>query len=576
MSANDLFLKFFKEEGRTYLLGVALLIIINLIFLEMPKLIGEAVDTLSHGKEGLSEYILLFVAIMIAVTLLKSISRRMLLGSIRKMEYVFRSNLCNHALAIPVSYYEEHGPGKVMTLMTSDVTSLRVSLGLGVMIVVDAIFFGLCSFYHLVDNVSLPLACIIMSPMPFIIIGVLLVGQTMRKKQRQAQSTYSRLTEFSQEILLGINVIRAFNKEYMGALRFSTINQDNYEKNLEVSFLDALLKPLTFIAPLSCLGISIYVCGTMVIHESMTVGKFVSVNAYIMLMIGPLMGLGSLASVMQKGLASFDRISKFLSIPKEVITGHDKPLLPLDTVRLDNLTFSYGHNTHPALTNVSMEIPAGAFIGIVGGPGSGKTTLFKLLTRIQEPMEGHIFIGNQDIVDIPLAVLRRSIAYVEQEGNVLGTTIRDNIAFGEVGKNHISVEEAARRASLYRDLGERISNHKKGALKERGNNLSGGQKQRVTIARGLYKNAPYVLLDDSFSALDTMSAATIIETLRTTQQQTIIFISQRIEAIRQADMIYVMDAGRIVERGTHQELMNQKGLYYQLYAKQEESEVYHA
>lgn len=412
--------------------------------------------------------------------------------------------------------------------------------------------------------------------MLFIIIGVLLVGQTMRKKQRQAQSTYSRLTEFSQEILLGINVIRAFNKEYMGALRFSTINQDNYEKNLEVSFLDALLKPLTFIAPLSCLGISIYVCGTMVVHGSMTVGKFVSVNAYIMLMIGPLMGLGSLASVMQKGLASFDRISKFLSIPKEVITGHDKPLLPLDTVRLDNLTFSYGYNTHPALTNVSMEIPAGSFIGIVGGPGSGKTTLFKLLTRIQEPMEGHIFIGNQDIVDIPLAVLRRSISYVEQEGNVLGTTIRDNIAFGEVGKNHISVEEAARRASLYRDLGERISNHKKGTLKERGNNLSGGQKQRVTIARGLYKNAPYVLLDDSFSALDTMSAATIIETLRTTQQQTIIFISQRIEAIRQADMIYVMDAGQIVERGTHQELMNQKGLYYQLYAKQEESEVYHA
>lgn len=569
MTAKDLFIQFFKSKGYTYLIGVFILIIINLLMLQLPKIIGQAVDTLSHNKDGLLSYLGILFILMLIVTVLKSISRNMLLGSIRKMEYIFRKNLCDHALSISTAYYEKNGPGKVMALMTNDVTSLRVSLGLGMMIIVDAIFFGIFSFYYLVQHVSIILAVQIMSPMPFILIGMLVLSRSMRKKQRSAQDTYSHLTEFSQELFLGINIIKAFNKEGMGINRFKSINEENFNKNMNVSFLDAILKPLTYIAPLTCLCISIYLCGKLVASDQITAGNFVSINAYIMLLIAPLMSLGSLLSVMQKGLASYDRISNFLAIPKELICGQNEPMIPVDDLHIDNLTFTYEGSQKPALKNISLHIPKGALIGLVGAPGSGKTTLFKLLTRIQEVPRGTIRLGDKDINDIPLGLLRKSIAYVSQESNVLSTSIKSNIIFGQPNTNHIPFKEAAARADLYRDLSKRLEEETDVSLHEGGNNLSGGQKQRISLARAFYKNASYLLLDDSFSALDPLSAKHIVESLRGQINQTILFISQRLEAIRQADCIYVFKDGQIIESGSHQELMDLGGEYYTLYFKQE-------
>lgn len=566
MKKLTIFSQFFKGYGPVYLLGVLILITINILFLYVPRLIGEAINTLYYGKEGLTTYIGYFFMLAIVITVLKFSSRHLLLGSIRRFEFLLRRRLFDHALYIPTAYYEKNGPGKVMALMTNDVTSLRVSLGLGVMILVDAIFFGIFSFFLMAKEISVSLTALTLLPMPFILTGMLTVSRSMRKRQKEAQNTYSDLTEFAQELFLGMPVIRAFNREMRSLWRFNNINKVNYDKNMRVAFLDSILAPLTFVAPFMCHAIAIFICGRLIIANEITVGDFVAVNGYLSLIIGPIMGIGSLLSVLQKGLASLDRIYDFLMIEEEKPTDEEREL-PLTTLTVKDLTFTYPETKVPMLHDVNLTIKPGEFIGIVGGPGSGKSTLFKLLLRLHDTPQGSIYVGDEDITSMPLQVLRRSIAYVPPEPYLLGTTIGENIAFGEASDHTLELSQAAERAALTRDLSERLAPAAK-RLKEGGTDLSGGQKQRVNIARGLYKNAPYLLLDDSFSALDTISAGTIINTLRQGRNQSLLFISQRLEALRKADRIIVFKEGTIVEEGTHEALMAKEGEYYRLYAQQ--------
>lgn len=566
MKKLTIFSQFFKGYGPVYLLGVLILITINILFLYVPRLIGEAINTLYYGKEGLTTYIGYFFMLAIVITVLKFSSRHLLLGSIRRFEFLLRRRLFDHALYIPTAYYEKNGPGKVMALMTNDVTSLRVSLGLGVMILVDAIFFGIFSFFLMAKEISVSLTVLTLLPMPFILTGMLTVSRRMRKRQKEAQNTYSDLTEFAQELFLGMPVIRAFNREMRSLWRFNNINKVNYDKNMRVAFLDSILAPLTFVAPFMCHAIAIFICGRLIIANEITVGDFVAVNGYLSLIIGPIMGIGSLLSVLQKGLASLDRIYDFLMIEEEKPTDEEREL-PLTTLTVKDLTFTYPETKVPMLHDVNLTIKPGEFIGIVGGPGSGKSTLFKLLLRLHDTPQGSIYVGDEDITSMPLQVLRRSIAYVPPEPYLLGTTIGENIAFGEASDHTLELSQAAERAALTRDLSERLAPAAK-CLKEGGTDLSGGQKQRVNIARGLYKNAPYLLLDDSFSALDTISAGTIINTLRQGRNQSLLFISQRLEALREADRIIVFKEGTIVEEGTHEALMAKEGEYYRLYAQQ--------
>lgn len=566
MKKLTIFSQFFKGYGPVYLLGVLILITINILFLYVPRLIGEAINTLYYGKEGLTTYIGYFFMLAIVITVLKFSSRHLLLGSIRRFEFLLRRRLFDHALYIPTAYYEKNGPGKVMALMTNDVTSLRVSLGLGVMILVDAIFFGIFSFFLMAKEISVSLTVLTLLPMPFILTGMLTVSRRMRKRQKEAQNTYSDLTEFAQELFLGMPVIRAFNREMRSLWRFNNINKVNYDKNMRVAFLDSILAPLTFVAPFMCHAIAIFICGRLIIANEITVGDFVAVNGYLSLIIGPIMGIGSLLSVLQKGLASLDRIYDFLMIEEEKPTDEEREL-PLTTLTVKDLTFTYPETKVPMLHDVNLTIKPGEFIGIVGGPGSGKSTLFKLLLRLHDTPQGSIYVGDEEITSMPLQVLRRSIAYVPPEPYLLGTTIGENIAFGEASDHTLELSQAAERAALTRDLSERLAPAAK-RLKEGGTDLSGGQKQRVNIARGLYKNAPYLLLDDSFSALDTISAGTIINTLRQGRNQSLLFISQRLEALREADRIIVFKEGTIVEEGTHEALMAKEGEYYRLYAQQ--------
>ena len=566
MKPIELFMQFFRREGWVYAIGLTMLIAIDIAFLFVPQFIGNAIDTLSHNKEGLVNYIIYFILLFIIITILKVISRRTLLGSIRRMEYLFREILCRKALQIKTTYYEANGPGKVMALMTNDVTSLRVALGLGVMIVVDIIFYSIVGSIILIQKIDGLLAFKIMTPVFFIIVAIFVLGRKLRAKQRSAQATYSDMTEFGQELFQGIDVIRAFNRERIISDSFEKINKLNYKKNMDVALLDSVLTPLTRIAPFICISISIFICGHLAVEGHMTIGEFVTINSFIMLIVGPLIGFGGLISIVQKGLASLDRITDFLRLPIESIDDTTE-VLPLEDINIRYLDFNYENSKGHALSQVCTTIPKGAFIGIVGKPGSGKSTLFKLLIGLQECPPKSIYLGNQDISDIPLSKLRNSIAYVPTQSYLLSTTIEDNIKFGKDLPMHESIEVAAKKADLYRDLGDLLQNDLHN-LAEEGHDLSGGQKQRINMARGFYKNAPYLLLDDCFSALDAVTVNTILDTLHTVHTQTILCISQRLEVIEKADKIIVFDEGHIVEEGTHEELLNHNGLYKTLYEAQ--------
>ena len=566
MKGIHLFRHFFKEHSYKYIIGICLLLTINGLFLLVPTWMGEAINTLYVGKDGIWHYVELFVLLGIGITILKYISRHMLLGSIRNFEFYLRRELFHHALRIPTSYYDEHGPGKVMALMTNDVTSLRVSLGLGVMLFVDALFFGVIAFCLLVQKMSLWLALVTILPMPFIVYGMLTLSKYLRSRQKSAQSSYSDVTEYAQELFLGMAVVRAFNKEYNSWKRFTAVNERNYENNLSVVRIDSLLTPLTYMAPFVCYALNMYVCGQAIINGELTVGEFVALNGYVMLVIGPIMAIGSLATVLQKGLASLERMEEFFALPQEDIQEHPKTLPP-EAIRINQLSFTYASSKEPILKDISMTIPKGSFVGIVGGPGSGKSTLFKLLLDIQHAPKGSIYFGERDIQDIPLSTLRHSIAYAPATPSLLSVSIRDNIQFGvdSTMDSKMTIEEAAQRAGLFRDLEERIEGNKKNVtLEEGGSDVSGGQRQRISLARAFYKQAPYLLLDDAFSALDAHSLRHILDTLRSQEGQTILCISQRLEALEEADCIYVFHEGRIIESGTHSELLQQEGMYHQL------------
>ena len=566
MKGIHLFRHFFKEHSYKYIVGIILLLIINGLFLLVPTWMGEAINTLYVGKDGIWNYVGLFIALGLVVTFLKYISRHMLLGSIRNFEFYLRRELFHHALRIPTSYYDEHGPGKVMALMTNDVTSLRVSLGLGVMLFVDAIFFGGIAFCILVQKMSLWLAVVTILPMPFIVAGMLQLSKRLRRCQKEAQSSYSDVTEYAQELFLGMAVIQAFNKQYRSWKRFTAVNEINYNNNLEVVKIDSLLTPLTYMAPFVCYALNMYVCGQAIIQGNLTVGEFVALNGYVMLVIGPIMAIGSLTAVLQKGMASLERMVDFFDLPQEEIQT-DVQTLTLEDITIKHLDFTYPSSKEPVLKDVTMHIPKGSFIGIVGGPGSGKSTLFKLLLDIQHAPKGCIYFGDTDIHEIPVSTLRRSIAYAPATPSLLSVSIRDNIQFGysDENKHTLSIEEAAERAGLFRDLEERIEGTRKDdSLGEGGSDVSGGQRQRISLARAFYKEAPYTLLDDAFSALDAHSLSHILETLRTHTDQTILCISQRLEALKDADCIYVFHEGHIIESGTHDELLAREGMYHQL------------
>ncbi|WP_312340356.1 ABC transporter ATP-binding protein [Anaerospora hongkongensis] len=561
---------FFRTHWLVYFTGVLLLIIVDLLQLFIPRIIGKAVDGLLSSSGEVLWQLLVLTAISCVIAILRYAYRECIMGTTRRLEYYLRKRIFSHALRLPMAFFDEHGPGKIMALTTNDVSAVRVAVGLGIMLFVDAVIMGAASLLVMIKTINWQLAAWTILPLPFIFILVIYMGRFVHDRFRKVQENFSAMTEFTQEVFAGVKIIKGFAAEKTTLERFSSINRANVAANMEMAQLQAAYMPVTHIAPLSCYAIALFMGGNLIINGTITVGEFAAFSGYLGLIIWPVMGLGYLINTIQRGTASLNRIADLLEQPAYEGTeaGETDPATTDSAaITINDLTFTYPTAKQPALLQVSLHIPAGAVIGIVGRTGAGKSTLLQLLLRLYDPPENAIYVGDREIHTIAYSELRQAVGYVPQDSFLFSKTIAENIAF-EQTYSRAEIEKAAQLAAIQEAIDDKPMGFGT-VLGEKGKKLSGGQQQRIAIARALIKKPAILLLDDIFAALDYRTQAELLANMRHfIANRTTLIVSQRVAAVKAADVIIVMQEGAIAEQGTHQQLLAKRGLYYELYEQQ--------
>jgi ATP-binding cassette subfamily B protein len=455
----------------------------------------------------------------------------------------------------------------------NDVTSVRESISMGVNQTAMATMLFVSSIVAMVVS-GIPIYLILASVGPLILIPWIVTkfGPAIRKRSMHVQEALGTMTESAEEQFGGIRVTKKFAVEPIMIGRFeATVDRirDNQLKLVRLSSLFQALVP--FLGSIS-LVVALAYGGYLTIDGKITLGNFVALTLYVRMLMNPLQQIGNVINTMQRSRASLERLNELLAKTPDIVESKDAMHVDLSTagIRIRGLTFSYPEEQKEALNNIDLDIKPGTTLGIVGRTGSGKTTLVKLLLRVYDPPAGTIFAADRDIRELTLDSLRTQIAYVPQDGFLFSTTIRENIAFSRRDSGLEEVENAAKQAQIYGNIIE-FPDRFETKLGERGVTLSGGQRQRTSLARGMLKNAPVMILDDSVSAVDAVTETDIIHTIREDRAgKTTILIAHRISALKHADEIVVLDRGTIVQRGTHEELLSQPGLYATIHAIQEE------
>ena len=566
---------FFIEHKWRYIIGLIWLLGVDALQLILPKILGSFTDNVKSGtlnSDKMLTYGGLIILISFFMFLFRFLWRMYVMGTARYLEYKLRSDLFTHFQKLSTNYFNHHKTGDLMAHATNDINAVRMSAGPGVIMIFDTIILLSATIFMMVQTISLKLTLIALLPLPFMAFITSRFGKMIHHRFRNAQESFSKLTEKVQENFSGIRVVKSFVQEEEEVGKFTNANQDYVEKNMHLVRIQAIFHPIVqFISGLSLLVVLAY-GGLLVINREITLGDFVAFNSYLGLLTWPIMAIGQVINILQRGAASMARLNEIFQTKPEIVDNPELTNPDLRSIKGDikitQLTFKYPGVSQPVLSNITLQIPKGNTLAIVGKTGSGKTTLVNLLTRLFDVGNGMIQIDGHDIKEYPLEVLRQNIGYVPQENFLFSTTIKENIGFGIDEFSDIEVEEAADNAQILdniKDFPEQFET----MVGERGVSLSGGQKQRVSIARALVKNPSILILDDSLSAVDTKTEEAILQKLkRIMRNRTSIIIAHRISTIKEADEIIVLDEGEIIEKGTHEQLLNLKGTYYELHQKQ--------
>ena len=563
---------FFARNWLLYLLGILLLIVVDILQIAIPRLIGLSVDSFLLPGADFKQPLLLLLVITVMIAIVRYLYRECIMGTTRKLEYYLRQRLFFHALRLPLSYYDVQGPGKLMALMTNDITAVRIAVGLGIMLFVDAIIMGFVSIAVMAVSINAELTWRSVLPLPLVLLAATALGRIIHRRYRAVQEKFSELTEFSQEIFSGSRVIKAFAAEPTFLMRFASLSDENVKTNMVLAKTQAAYVPLTHILPLFCYVIALYSGGQMMISGTISIGEFTAFIGYLGLIIWPVMGLGYLMNIVQRGSASLNRIASLLAEPlyEQEIPGDETAVvisMAVPQIEIRHLTFFYPQMDIPALQNMSLIIPAGANVGIVGRTGSGKSTLLKLLLRLYDPPYNTIFINDKEIHTIGYDQLREAIGYVSQDSMLFSRTIGENIAFDK--EYSFGEIYAAAKAAVVKETIDTRTEGLETVLGEKGRRLSGGQQQRVSVARALIKQPGLLLLDDIFASLDYRTQTDLLNNMKKfIAGRTTLIVSQRVAAVKDADFIVVMEDGMIEEQGIHQDLITKKGVYYSLYEQQ--------
>jgi len=565
------FWRYFRPYKIALVVGIVCILVGVFANLYIPQVVGQAIDVnwndVSWWRLTVSALMVLAASVVSGIFLF--LQRRILIGISRKIEYDLRQDFYQHLVDQPQSFFQEHRVGDLMSRATNDLAAVRQLAGPMIMYSLQTLFVVVL-ILPMMFLISWKLTLLLFVTMPLVSLTVKFFGQQVHVRFEKIQEFFAQITARAQENFTGVRVVRAYAQEGAEIAAFNELNRQYAERNLGLVKIDALMRPLMqFLIGLGFVLI-LWAGVPLAVRGEITVGQFTTFNLYLFRLIWPLIALGYVVNLYQRGTASLKRMNAVFAIEptiKDVPGAQEMP--PINgEIEFRDLTFRYNPNDEAVLKNVNLLISAGKTIAFVGRTGSGKSTLVNLIPRVWEAPDNTVLVDGVPVANYPLKQLRRSIGYVPQETFLFSDSLAENIAFGLERADRSQIEWAADVAGLTEDI-ENFPDGLDTLVGERGLTLSGGQKQRTAIARAILREPRILILDDALSSVDTYTEEKIVAKLRgVMRDRTSLIVSHRVSTVRDADLICVLDEGRIIEQGTHNQLLALRGEYSDLYERQ--------
>lgn len=555
-----------RKYKYSFLAGLLALSLVDLCQLSIPLIIERVVDALTIEGAGLgdiSKYGLILLLIAVAMSVFRFFWRYFIMGAARRIEQSLRNEFFSHLQSLHFDFFSQRKVGDLMAHTVNDIETLKFACGLGVLIAYDGIFL-LVFIFGAMLYISPQLTLYAFIPFPILGFLILKFGRMIEQRFQKVQDSFSGLTESARASISGIKVVKAYVREGEEVKDFESSSAAYLDRNLRLIKIWGVYQPvITYLAALATV-IFLWLGGIDTITLNITLGDFAAVLLYLTMLAWPMMAMGWAVDIIKRGNASLNRINDILLVrPQPPVEPGAADMIIEGTIELKDLSFSY--NGKRALKNVSLKIPAGMAVGFTGATGSGKSTVFQLLTRVEDPPENTMFVDGVDVRRITRDSLREGIVYVPQETTVFSGTVRDNISFMNPDLTQSDIENAARVAEIYDEIMD-FPGGFDARVGERGLSLSGGQRQRIALARAVLLKPSVLILDDVFSSLDLKTESLVLRNLRKEMKgRTLLAISSRVPSISGFDSIAVFDNGRLVEYGTHADLISKNGIYAGLY-----------
>jgi len=576
---------FIKKNWFRIFVGLLLIVAVDLLQLVVPKIMQKAVDLVEIPGTTSSSLIkpaLLIFLIAIGIAAIRFVWRLLLIGNAWFVDRELRQMYYEHLLSLSRNFFNKAKTGDLMAYATNDLNAVRFLVGFGMVILIDIVVFAIGAMFFM-TNISLRLTLLAIIPMPVLTVVIIIFGKKIHARFKKVQKTFATMSGKVQESISGIRVVKVFVQEEAELKKVAHSARDYVKDNIALVRIHGLFHPFLFLIIAISMGIVLIFGGESTILGTISMGEFIAFFSYLGMFVWPAIAVGWLVNLYQRGKASLIRLNSIFEIEPEIIDENaDYSIKELKgKIEVKNLSFSYGERMEENLPNfknlanlsifenISFDLNIGKTLAIVGKTGCGKTTLIDLITRIYNPPKNSIFIDDRELYDIPLEILRKNIITVPQDIFLFSDSIANNISLAKPEIDKYFIEEVARYSQVYDEILE-FENGFETVIGERGVTLSGGQKQRIAIARALLTDPNILILDDALSAVDTKTEKKILELLiKIRKDKTTIIIAHRISSLQHADKVIVLDNKKIVETGTHQELLANGGMYSYLYEKQQ-------